>query len=127
MPTTTKSSSARQARYRERLAEVGRTNLQITTTKEAAAKLRTLAAERDESPGKALEHVLSAAGSPAGLIGGKRGAQLAQLRGAFETMTSDAGVAAGPDLARALQRTALAKAGADRRARKAGRRNGGGA
>ncbi|MGY4478643.1 hypothetical protein [Bradyrhizobium sp. USDA 3364] len=61
MPTVTKSSPERQARYRERLDETGRTSLQITTTKEAATKLRTLAAERDESPGRTLEHVLDVA------------------------------------------------------------------
>lgn len=71
MPTATKSTAARQQRYRTKLADDGRVAMQITTTKEAATKLRTLADQRAEEPGKTLEHVLDVV-APAPLSAGQK-------------------------------------------------------
>jgi hypothetical protein len=61
MPITPNPTPTRQQRYRAKLAGDGRVAMQITVNKEAADKLRTLAEQRAEPPGRTLEHVLDVA------------------------------------------------------------------
>jgi hypothetical protein len=61
MPTIT--NAERQLAYRQRRATAGKTTVQLTVSQNAADRLRTLAAERDEPTGRVLEHVLDVASS----------------------------------------------------------------